>query len=187
MLSSSAAPELYDLVSGQISLKNDVFRRIGGFDKDFNRDGAYGNEDLDLGYRLREAGQRIVFNESAVSRQRYVVTPAQYLRQWRQVGRADVMLARKHPEEADGLFHRSRTERRLDRLLFRWLGPALRPAVLKLVDSRALGPRTVNLYFRLVDLEYFQGVREAGGIPGSSPGARALLPLDRRPRGRPGA
>ena len=94
---------------------------------DFTRDGAYGNEDLDLGYRLRQAGQRIVFNERAVSRQRYVVTPAQYLRQWRQVGRADVMLARKHPEEADGLFHRSRTERRLDRLLFRWLRPALRP------------------------------------------------------------
>jgi glycosyltransferase involved in cell wall biosynthesis/peptidoglycan/xylan/chitin deacetylase (PgdA/CDA1 family) len=168
-LSSSAAPDLHDLVTGQISLRNDVFRRIGGFDTDFTRDGAFGNEDLDLGHRLRQAGQQIVFNERAVSRQRYVVTPAQYLRQWRQVGRADVMLARKHPEEADGLFHRSRTERRLDRLLFRWLGPALRPAVLKLVDSRALGPRTVNLYFRLVDLEYFQGVREAGGIPGRAP------------------
>ena len=140
VLSSSAAPELYDLVSGQMSLRNDVFRRIGGFDTDFTRDGAFGNEDLDLGYRLREAGQQIVFNESAVSRQRYVVTPAQYLRQWRQVGRADVMLARKHPEEADGLFHRSRTERRLDRLLFRWLRPALgagSPQACRLQGARA--------------------------------------------------
>jgi glycosyltransferase involved in cell wall biosynthesis/peptidoglycan/xylan/chitin deacetylase (PgdA/CDA1 family) len=168
-LSSSAAPELGDLVSGQMSLRNDVFRRIGGFDADFTRDGAYGNEDLDLGHRLRQTGQRIVFNERAVSRQRYVVTPPEYLRQWRQGGQADVMLARKHPEDTVGLFHRSRTERPLDRLLLRWLRPALKPVVLKLVDSRALGPRTAKLFFRVVDLEYFQGVREGGGIPARAP------------------
>ena len=85
-LSSSAAPDLHDLVTGQISLRNDVFRRIGGFDTDFTRDGAFGNEDLELGHRLRQLGQQIVFNERAVSRQRYVVTPAQYLSQWRRGG-----------------------------------------------------------------------------------------------------
>lgn len=165
-LSSATTPELYDLVSGQMSLRNDVFRRIGGFDMDFTRDGTYGNEDLELGYRLRQAGQRVVFNERAISRQLYVVTPAEYLRQWRQVGHADVMLARKHPENADDLF---RTEPPLDRLLLRWLRPALSPVALKLVNSRTLGPRTAKLFFRVVDLEYFKGVREAGGIPGRAP------------------
>ena len=47
----------------------------------------------------------------AISSQRYVVTPDQYLRQWRQAGRADAMLARKHPDLAAALLdeHAGRT------------------------------------------------------------------------------
>ncbi|HQQ78339.1 MAG TPA: hypothetical protein PLB01_13375, partial [Thermoanaerobaculia bacterium] len=46
----------------------------------------------------------VVFEPAAVSRQRYVVTPRQHLRQWRQTGRADVAFARKHPARAADLF-----------------------------------------------------------------------------------
>src|SRR5205823_91334 len=92
------------LLTGQLSVRRELFQRLGGFDAAFTARGSFGNEDLDFGYRLIREGARIVFNEHAISWQYYAVQPAAYFKQWRQAGEADVRFARKHPEQAAQLF-----------------------------------------------------------------------------------
>ena len=48
-----------DLLTGQISIHRDAYEAVGGFDVSFTRDGLFGGEDLDLGYRLLKAGYRV--------------------------------------------------------------------------------------------------------------------------------
>jgi glycosyltransferase involved in cell wall biosynthesis/peptidoglycan/xylan/chitin deacetylase (PgdA/CDA1 family) len=163
----------YDLLTGQISLSAELFRRLGGFDAAFTRDGTYGDEDLDFGQRLLDAGCRAVFNPEAVSWQRYVVTPRQHLEQWRQTGRADVGFARKHPHRAEAVFAtRGRP--------FHWvlevpglgavLAAILKPPVLFLAERAKGGSALMFRWFRRVRmLEYWRGVREGGGIPRPRP------------------
>jgi glycosyltransferase involved in cell wall biosynthesis len=185
--------ELEDLLTGQMSLPRKAFLRLGGFDTAFTRGGQFGGEDLDFGLRLLESGHRVVFNPDAISRQRYVVTQRQYLRQWRQNGRASVMLARKHPEQLEQAFHRRET--RADRLIWRRVRWPLRAFVLALAATGASGPRTTRWFFRVRNLEYFRGIATAGGVPAPRPvhvfcyhsisdlaGARVLEPYGIPPR-----
>jgi GT2 family glycosyltransferase len=72
-----------DVMTGQLSIRIEVFTAIGAFDDEFTRDGSFGNEDLDLGQRLMEGGYRVVYCPSAVSWQRYCVSPEAFLRQSR--------------------------------------------------------------------------------------------------------
>lgn len=156
-----------EIMTGQLSISRKLFFKMRGFDTQFTRGGAFGNEDLDFGLRLKKGKYRVVFNPDAVSRQKYVVTPRQYLRQYRQAGRADVLFARLHPDRADHLFTRSQS--RLDRMLWRWCRPLIRRLALTLLDLNRRGPLAAGLFFRLVNLEYYRGVREAGGIPRPGP------------------
>ena len=152
---------LSELITGQMSIERELFLRIGGFDTRFTRGGAFGNEDHDLAARLLEEGCVIAFNVEAVSHQRYVVTPRQYLEQWRDVGAADVLLARKWPDRADEVG--SRPEPRRSGLLWRpWRLPA-RWLVLALTGAGMKGHRVSRLFFAVRDLEYFRGTRSAGG------------------------
>jgi glycosyltransferase involved in cell wall biosynthesis len=159
--------ELPDFVTGQMSVRRDVFLGVGGFDTYFTR--PYGGEDLDLGRRLAAAGHTLAFNGDAISWQRYVITPRQLLRQWRYFGRGAVLLARKHPDQIDEIFRGWRRGRRLDRFVVRWLRVPLRGVVLLClavgIDSRLV----VRVFFRVRNLEYFKGVRGAGGIPAAHP------------------
>jgi glycosyltransferase involved in cell wall biosynthesis len=154
--------QLQELLGGQMSLRRGLFWELGGFDTDFTRGGSFGNEDLELGHRLTQTGRRVVFNRDAISWQRYVVTPRHYLRQWRQAGRADVLLARKHPDQLNVIFHRR--ERAIDRSLYRWLRLPIRGVMLQLVRISSR-PIVRRWFFRVRNLEYFQGVRDAGGVP----------------------
>jgi GT2 family glycosyltransferase/peptidoglycan/xylan/chitin deacetylase (PgdA/CDA1 family) len=158
---------LEDLLTGQMSIRREVFLRIGGFDESFTRDGAYGGEDLDLGRRLLDAGCRIVFEPEAISLQRYVVTPRQNLRQWRDWGRASVLLARSHPDQAEHIFRHRETA--FDRVAGRPLRPVFRELVLALATMRLEGPRVTHWFFRVRNLEFFRGTREAGGRPRQRP------------------
>jgi len=156
-------PEAGEILTGQLSIRRDAFLRLGGFDTTFTRDGVFGGEDLDLGRRILAAGLDVRFEPEAVSWQRYVVTPRQYLRQWRQAGRASVLLARKHPGHSASAFYRQ--ERRVDRLLWRPLRRPLRALVLAAAAAAPRSERVGRWFFRVRDLEYFQGVRAAGGAP----------------------
>jgi peptidoglycan/xylan/chitin deacetylase (PgdA/CDA1 family)/GT2 family glycosyltransferase len=156
-----------DLITGQVSLRRDVFLDLGGFDTNFTRGGTFGGEDFDLGLRLAAAGCRMVFNPTAISSQRYVVTPRQHLRNRHDAGGARVMVVRKHPGQAAALF--DRRERLANRYFWRFLRRPLREIVLMLVAAGLQGRRMTHWFRRARDLEFFAGVRSAGGVPASRP------------------
>lgn len=172
---AGAQLRLDDLLTGQISLPRALFLRIGGFDADFTRSGTFGDEDVDLGYRLLRDGYRIVFNPDAISWQYYVVQPEQYLRQWHQAGHADVAFARKHPDQARDIFGGKRADHWTNRLLWRRLvalpllgrplAALLRWLVLALVRRGVRGARITRIFFAIRMMEYWRGVHDAGGIP----------------------
>lgn len=166
---SGASLTLSDLLTGQISIARELFYQITGFDTDFTVSGSFGNEDTDFGYRLLQQDYKIVFNPNAISWQKYVVTPRQYLRQWRQAGRADVVFVRKHPEQAPNIFIPRRAESWKDRFIYRWLRWLIRWFVLALIDMGVSDSITTPLFFKLRNLEYWRGVREAGGKPKPRP------------------
>ena len=62
-----------------------------------------------------------------------------------------------------------RTETLMDKWVWRWLRWLIKRFILKLIDSNIQGNWLVNWFFWLVNLEYHQGVREAGGIPRPQP------------------
>lgn len=98
-LNGSNSPLLLsDLLTGQLSVKAELFTRLGGFDEGFNAGGTFGAEDTDFLYRLLVDGAQIGYVGTAISYQHYAVTPNQYIRQWAQGGRADAALVHKHPD-----------------------------------------------------------------------------------------
>jgi peptidoglycan/xylan/chitin deacetylase (PgdA/CDA1 family)/GT2 family glycosyltransferase len=165
-LSAPAAEiRLDDLLSGQVSIARDAFERLGGFDVGFTRGGLFGGEDIDFGYRVMQAGLRVVFDSAAVSYQYYDVDPMQFLRRSREAGRAEQELLLKHPGEAQlarGPHWRTRRSRWL-------LGPLvaappavswpLRALVASLVRSGRHSARLRDLLFAARTLEHLRGAR----------------------------
>lgn len=172
-------PRYFEFVSGQFSVRRSVFEELGGFDEGFTAAGSYGNEDLDFGYRFIRSGHPWRYNPAAISRQRYIVDAAGYLRQYHQVGLADVALVRKFPELYQQVFHGEYAESTLHRLarvpvllaprLAMWLAEPVRRLVSARVDVGCQDPVTARLFFLLRAIEYWRGVREAGGIPRARP------------------
>lgn len=172
---SGYVPRFHEVVNGQMSIRRTVFERLGGFDERFTAEGDYGAEDLDFGHRLITGGWRIVHNPRAISRQRYVVDAAHHLRQYRQAGRAEASLVRKHPELLEKVFRGPLTESALHRwarapvLLFPRLtsllvGPVRRISV-RLVDRGNRSPWIARAFFLARSVAYWRGVHEAGGYP----------------------
>jgi glycosyltransferase involved in cell wall biosynthesis/peptidoglycan/xylan/chitin deacetylase (PgdA/CDA1 family) len=165
---------LQDLLTGQLSVPRRLFEALGGFDVAFTQGGTYGNEDVDFGHRFLAAGHKFEFNVYAISYHDYLIQPRHYLRQARQTGRADVVFARKHPSRAGGIFSPYTVS---------WLAPklwralaALRPfsapftaavraLALAIVRREPVGPRTEAFFQAIFEIEYWRGVREAGGMP----------------------
>ncbi len=166
---------LHDLMTGQMSLARRVFERVGRFDCDFTRNGTFGDEDIDFGYRLMRDGYRLTFNPEAISYQNYVVTPRHYLRQWREAGRADAAFARKHPERGATIFALNGVDKSANRLLWRPLAAMLplsapvmellRVAALWLVRAAQPSDWRVKFFYQVWAMQYWRGVREGGGIP----------------------
>jgi glycosyltransferase involved in cell wall biosynthesis len=166
---------LHDLLTGQISIARALFAEVGAFDTDFTEDGSFGNEDVDLGYRLWKRECDIVFNPDAISWQRYVVRPRAYLKQWYEAGKADVLFSRKHPDQTARLFRlngigypRNRYFwRPLHRvpLLATMIRVPLREATVGLVERGATGRIVDRLVTQVRSAEYWRGVRDAGGVP----------------------
>jgi len=172
---SGYAPRFHEVVNGQMSIRRVVFERLGGFDERFTAGGDYGAEDLDFGHRLITGGWRIVHNPRALSRQRYVVDAAHHLRQYRQAGRAEVSLVRKHAELLEDVFGGPLTESALHRwtrgpvLLLPRLTSALvepvRRISVRLVDRGVRSPWVARAFFLARSVAYWRGVHEAGGVP----------------------
>jgi len=157
-----------DLLTGQLSISRAAYEAVGGFDESFTRDGLFGGEDLDLGYRLLKAGYKIVFNPRAISYQHYDVDPLDYLERARETGRSDWELVAKHPELSARLQGTPRFTTRRSRLLLtpflhapRALSLPLRLGAAAIVRSRRNTPRLRRLFFAVRSLEYLRGKREA--------------------------
>ena len=163
---------LGDLLTGQLSVRAGVFAAANGFDEAFNADGSFGAEDTDFLHRLLQSGAVVSYAAGAVTWQRYVVTPDQYLRQWRQGGRADAVLARKHPALAPTLAEQHGAGTLSGRVLSRW-APAVPSRVGRALAAypvaRARAGRTDVVtrwaFARVRDALYWKGLAEQGGWP----------------------
>jgi GT2 family glycosyltransferase/peptidoglycan/xylan/chitin deacetylase (PgdA/CDA1 family) len=159
---------LDDLLTGQMSISREAFDRLGGFDTSFTREGLFGGEDIDFGYRALKAGLRVVFNPEARSYQYYDVDPAAYLRRSRESGRSEEELVLKHPEQAGRFdaapaFHTRRSRWLLGPLVAapEWVSWPLRRLVVGLVRSGRRDSLTRRLFFGLRTMEHRRGARAA--------------------------
>ncbi len=86
---------LRDFYSGHFSIRRDCLLEIGLFDEAFQ---IYGNEDLELSWRLRKAGVKLVYTPEALAYQHYSKDFAALADDTISRGRTAVLLASKHPE-----------------------------------------------------------------------------------------
>lgn len=180
LLEPGAEPGLDDLLTGQISISRESFERLGGFDTSFTREGLFGGEDIDFGYRVVKAGLRVVFDPEAVSYQYYDVDPAAYLRRARETGRSEEELVLKHPEQASRLagapaFHTHRSRWLLGPLVKTpdWVAWPLRGLAVALVRGGRRDQWTRRLFFGLRTVEHRRGARLARQA--SSTGSAVVL------------
>ncbi len=179
LVDSGGALTTADLLTGQLSVRRDLFLALGGFDEQFTRDGSFGGEDTDFGRRLFDGEHHVVFAPDAVSHQLYTVTPRAYLRQWHQAGAADVGYVRKHPTDLAEVYLAKRPHTRSNRLVVRPLSrvPVLRDVValgartgvLAVVRARPDAATAARAFFVVRNLEYWRGVERAGGMPRPRP------------------
>jgi GT2 family glycosyltransferase len=88
------APGKY-FVTQNAAVPRDALARIDGFDEDFS---AYGFEDMDLGFRLEDAGVRFQVLPAPVPRHIHHHTLDEYLEKKRICGRSSLrQVARRHP------------------------------------------------------------------------------------------
>jgi GT2 family glycosyltransferase/peptidoglycan/xylan/chitin deacetylase (PgdA/CDA1 family) len=170
---------LGELLTGQISISREDYDRVGEFDPSFTREGLFGGEDIDFGFRVLKAGLRVVFNPAAISRQYYDVAPSDYLRRAREAGRSDQELILKHPELAQRLpagpaFHTRRSRWVLGPLVAapEALSAPLRWGAGAVVRSGRDGPLARRLFFAVRTLEHLRGARSVRRRKG---GRRALV------------
>jgi GT2 family glycosyltransferase len=86
-------PSYADVLSGNCSMTATTFRALGGFDERL-----WCHEDYELGYRLLRAGGQIVFARDAAAGHHERTDLDGVFRRKRAEGRADVSLARMHPD-----------------------------------------------------------------------------------------
>jgi glycosyltransferase involved in cell wall biosynthesis len=89
-----------DFYSGNASVRADVLREVGRFDESF---GVYGNEDVELGVRLRRAGVELHFDPAAMAHQASEKDLRGLALDNVAKGQTTVLLARAHPEIFDDL------------------------------------------------------------------------------------
>jgi peptidoglycan/xylan/chitin deacetylase (PgdA/CDA1 family)/glycosyltransferase involved in cell wall biosynthesis len=159
---------LSELLTGQMSISREAFTLLGGFDTSFTRDGLFGGEDLDFGYRARKAGLHVIFNEAALSYQLWTVDPATYMRRSREAGRSAEELMVKHPELKHELDVGPNFNSLGSRVVFGTFAltpPALSWPLRALAAHRVRNGKmdllTYRLFFAVQTMEFRRGSRQA--------------------------
>ena len=80
-------------LTGNASVRKDDLERVGSFDQNFT---GYGHEDLELGYRLQEAGIGILYEPGAVNYHWHPVPYDEQKKKMELAGRSTVRFYRKH-------------------------------------------------------------------------------------------
>ena len=83
-----------EIFGGVLSIPRNLFSKAGGFDEGFNEC----REDPELGSRLLRLGAEVTFSREAGGRHHELRDRAQLLARKQAEGRADLLLARVHPE-----------------------------------------------------------------------------------------
>ncbi len=91
---------LRDFYSGNTSIRRDVLLEVGSFNESFT---LYGNEDLELSLRLRDAGVDLRYSAEAAADQRYTKSLAELVQDTIEKGKTAVLFATAHPQAFDGL------------------------------------------------------------------------------------
>lgn len=158
---------LRDFYSGNFSIHRDVLLSIGLFNESFTR---YGNEDLELSLRLRQAETEIRYCAKAIAFQHYPKNFAGLARDTLAKGQTAVQFAHMHPEAVHEL--------KLPKAAAGWsVWPKLRDPFLRQVSRLAMLPDMVawlakplewapipiqqHGQSRLLDLCYWTGVYAA--------------------------
>jgi GT2 family glycosyltransferase len=133
-----------------MAFRRDRLQAVGGFDPQFRVAG----DDVDVCWRLREAGQRLGFHPAAVVWHRRRSSIRAYWRQQRGYGRAEALLERKWPAKYNRAGHVA------------WTG-------------RLYGPGPARALFSLPSRVYYGtwGSREFQSLEQPSLGTAGLLPL----------
>jgi GT2 family glycosyltransferase len=105
-----------DFYSGNFSIPRDILASVGGFDESFR---VYGNEDLELSWRLQLAGVHFTYCAKAVARQHYTKDFEAVAKDNLSKGKTAVLLATKHPDALPFLRLSSTDRGALPRRLFR--------------------------------------------------------------------
>jgi len=81
-------------LTGNASVRKSDLDRVGRFDENFT---GYGHEDLELGYRLQQAGMTIVYDPKAIDYHWHPVPYDEQKGKMSLAGRSTVRFFRKHP------------------------------------------------------------------------------------------
>lgn len=153
-----------DLLSGNFSLRRDLFAEVGGFSTDLRC-----HEDYELGYRLIKADAVFRFDRDAWGHHHETSDFTRSLSRQFEEGKADVQLARLHPELVPGLrlSWPRRAEKAFDRSpLGRIRRAALKrlaPHAMNVADALRLRRLWKKLAFKQFELHYWEGVVRAAG------------------------
>ena len=163
----------HDLLSGNLSLRAELFARVGGFDTAFPN---CGGEDFELGLRLLKLDVTLAFAPDAIGDHHETRDLKGLLQRKHQEGRADVLIAARHPEILPMLplsnFEQpfSRLSRILRSLAFKnpKAGDALTYALrrnLKLYERARMRSRWRRTVDAVLDYWYWRGVAEEVKTP----------------------
>ncbi|MCU1527318.1 MAG: polysaccharide deacetylase [Frondihabitans sp.] len=173
-LASSAGPvEPADWLSGHFSIPSEVFFSVGGFDESLTDGGSFGGEDTDLLARVASRGIHIAFESEAIAWQWYDVSPKRNLQQWREAGRADATVVRRHPQIWSHLRSTHGATSPVGRavvgalssdMLRKNLLPPVRKSVLALSSAYPQRRWSQRAFLAWRQVEYLAGAAEAGGL-----------------------
>lgn len=159
---------LRDFYTGNFSIRRMVLMEVGLFDDRFK---VYGNEDLELSWRLRQAGIQLVYCAEASATQHYEKDYAALARDNIAKGKTSIILAKLHPEVVPEIKLSTYSQETLKWRLLRsclltlsqfWKSiPYIIIRFMTWMEKRR--PAHLPLYYRLsLDYFYWLGVRNAG-------------------------
>lgn len=177
-----------DFYSGNFSVERSLLIEVGLFDDTFTQ---YGNEDVDLALRLREAGAEIVYEPQALARQHFDKDVVLAFADAQAKGQTALLVARKHPHALSemrlGTYEQGSLRRRLIRRVLLTMSrrsrlvPRLITRLSLLLERTGLElPR--QYYDSLLDFGFWFGVEV--GLNRSAAGLRAadLAPFSNQDR-----
>ncbi|MBW3663697.1 MAG: glycosyltransferase [Actinobacteria bacterium] len=134
--------------SSNVSVKRTLFERVGGFDPDF----IFYYEDLDLGYRLGEAGLVLLYEPQAIAEHLHGYDFDQLRNRFAGIAVGERLMADTHPWFDPPYFH--------ERIARAAAQPSVRPLWARLVDLVPAGSRARAALEWRADRWYLQQVAD---------------------------